>query len=97
MASDWVYLRVSAELIQGRKRFEIVEHAGDLGSPGVVALREDADITDAVRELVAAGERLHSAAWDAHYGKGLSADYARAVDREWKDALAKLREGGSAP
>ena len=39
---------------------------------------------DKLREV---GESLRVAMWDAHYGSGITAQYAQAVDKEWRDAL----------
>jgi hypothetical protein len=45
-----------------------------------------------VREAQAVLERAHAAIWDAHYGKGISVEYAQAFDREYHPLHARLSQ-----
>jgi len=42
------------------------------------------DERDKLRE---AGNKLIAAVWDAHYGKGITIEYAQSVDKAYRDAL----------
>ena len=56
--------------------------------------QEYAPIVEAARGLRDAANSALAATWDGHYGNGVVVEYAQAVDREVKAALAAAKEAG---
>lgn len=48
-----------------------------------------AELEGALGDLREAMERAKASVWDGHYGKGITVDYARAVDKEISEATSK--------
>ena len=48
-------------------------------------------LEQAARELIKAADTARAAVWDSYYGKGISVEYARAVEAEVSAAIAACR------
>jgi hypothetical protein len=65
----------------------------------VEALNDGSDHEDVIQPLVAcliqveeALDQANAAIWDAHYGKGITVEYARKAGRDATDARDRIRE-----
>lgn len=76
-STDWV---VEAE--------SIIDNAPAEAQRDALAARV-AELEEALGDLREAMERAKASVWDGHYGKGITVDYARAVDKEISEATSK--------